>query len=80
MEQLKRYNNILERINGDCLKLLEDEDDIDDDFVLRNILYMTEEIMTEIGLETERDSYPLLELKVATTLCSFELVKKFSAG
>ena len=59
---------------------MEDEDDIDDDFALKNILYMTEKIMAEIGLETERDSFPLLELKVATTLYSFELVKKFIAG
>ena len=74
MEQLEKYNNILEKIIEDCLKLLEEEDDIDNDFVLKNILYMTEKIIAEIGLETERDSYPLLELKVATTLYSFELV------
>ena len=80
MEQLEKYNNILERTNKDCLKLLE-EDDIDNDFPLKNILYMTEKKITaEIVLQTEHDSYPLLETKVATTLYSFELVKKFIAG
>ena len=44
MEIIKIFNicyNILERINEDCLQLLEEEDDIDDDFALKNILYMT---------------------------------------
>ena len=50
MEQLEKYNNILEKIIEDCLKLLEEEDDIDNDFVLKNILYMTEKIIAEIGL------------------------------
>ena len=80
MEKLDKYEYIYKRIYRECKKLIEEEDEIDNDFALKNVLYMIEKFIAEIGLEIERDSYPLLELKVATTLYSFELVKKFIAG